>query len=159
MLYKPSSVQRPIAKATSLYHKAISYKLSCLPANFECDTSTKMNISVSNIWHFKCYRCRLSAGRICHIRSGRWAFICGFLSLSRTANKSRDNLYIYFIFVPYCLSGVSYYAVLLSEWVSGCNNRIRALNELCRLRSDVPGSLKLPRRRNFLQSVFYRNVA
>ena len=39
-----------------------------------------------------------------------------------------------------------------SEWVSECNNRIRSPNELCRFPSDVPRSLKLPRRRSFLLS-------
>ena len=68
------------------------------------------------------------------------------------------------IFEAYCLLGVSYYAVLVSEWVSEsvskrvseCNNRIRALNELCWSQSDVPRSLKLPRRRTFLQSILQK---
>ena len=43
-----------------------------------------------------------------------------------------------------------------SEWVSECNNRIRALNKLCRFRSDVPRSLKLPRRCSFLQQILQK---
>lgn len=39
----------------------------------------------------------------------------------------------------YCLWGESYYAVLVSEWASECNNNIiRAHNELYRFRSDIP---------------------
>ena len=41
-------------------------------------------------------------------------------------------------------------------WVSECNNWIRALNELCRFRSDIPRSLKLLRRRSFLQSILQK---
>ena len=69
------------------------------------------------IWPIKCDRCRLSASRICNIHNSRWAFTCGFLSLSRTANKSRDNLYINFIFVAYWLSGLSLQCCP-PEWVS-----------------------------------------
>ena len=43
-----------------------------------------------------------------------------------------------------------------SEWVSECNNRIRFLNELCRFRPHVCRSLKLPRRRSFLQSILQK---
>jgi len=43
-----------------------------------------------------------------------------------------------------------------SEWVNKCNIRIRALNELCRFRSDDPRSLTLPRRRSFLHSILQK---
>lgn len=44
------------------------------------------------------------------------------------------------IFVAYSLLDESFYAVLLTEGVSERNNRIRARNELCRFRSDIPRS-------------------
>ena len=62
------------------------------------------------------------------------------------------------LFVAYCLLGLSYYAVFLSEWVSECNNRIQALNELCQFQSDGPQSLKLPRRWSFLQIIIFTKM-
>ena len=51
------------------------------------------------IGRLNCDRCWVSARRICHIPNGqRPAFMSGFLSLSRTTNKSEENFFIYSIF-------------------------------------------------------------
>ena len=49
------------------------------------------------------------------------------------------------VFVAYCLIGSSYNAVLLSE----CNNRIQAHNKFYWFQSNIPQSLRRPRRPKF----------
>ena len=59
-----------------------------------------------------------------------------------------------FLFIAYCLIGLSYYCNMLSFWVSECNNRIEAHNELNQFRSDIPRSLRRPRRPKFSSEYF-----
>ena len=103
----------------------------------------------SNFWH-----CRWNPQLAIEMKATESFCHVAFLALSFLNWDHQDQPVdpLCPVVLPYCVLGLSYCALLLSKWVSECNNRIRALNEpyQFRFRCDVPRSLKLPRRWSFL---------